>query len=190
MENKEDIPSKNEQKSENIQDINQFSSNQESESKKINTINTLTLDNDLTRKNYQTPLNFNSKMRNKLNEKLKYYNQTSNNYVNEVMKSELKILAKENAELKFCLNSLNKKFDKEIKDLKLQNSNKTKELQSTKEIIKKNTALIELLGEKIMNYEKIFKNIEIKNQKKSFLDKNIKEKLVQAKKENEELKKK
>ena len=189
MENKKDLPTKNEPKSEYTQDINQFSSNPESESKKINTINTLSLDIDLTGKEYQTPINLRSQMRNKLNDKLKYYNQPSNNYVNEVMKSELKILAKENAELKFCLNSLNKKFDKEIKDLKLQNSNKTKELQSTKEIIKKNTALIELLGEKIMNYEKIFKNIEIKNQKKSFLDKNIREKLMQAKKDNEQLKK-
>ena len=187
--NKKDITTKTDLKNDYFQEFNQISSNPGSDSKQTNTMNTLSLDIDLSGKEYQAPLNLRSQMRNKINEKLKYYNQSSNNYVNEVMKSELKILAKENAELKFCLNNLNKKFDKEITELKLQNSNKTKELQGTKEIIKKNTALIELLGGKIMNYEKIFKNIEIKNQKKSYLDKNIREKLIQAQKENEELKK-
>ena len=38
---------------------------------------------------------------------------------------------------KIFLNNLNKKFEKEIKDLKLQNENKTKEIKSIKEIIKK-----------------------------------------------------
>ena len=40
-----------------------------------------------------------------------------------------------------------------------------------------------------MNYEKIFKDIESKNQKKTVIDKNIQKKLLQAQKENIELKK-
>ena len=48
------------------------------------------------------------------------------------MKSELKTLSKENAELKFCLNNINKKYDKQINELKLQNINKSKEIKSTK----------------------------------------------------------
>ena len=71
-----------------------------------------------------------------------------------------------------------------MKDLKLQNSNKIKEINSSKEIIKKNVALIELLGEKISKYEKIFKNIESKTKQKNVLDKNIKEKLTKAENEN------
>ena len=89
---------------------------------------------------------------------------------------------------KIFLNNLNKKFEKEIKDLKLQNENKTKEIKSIKEIIKKNTALIELLGGKIMNYEKIFKGIESKNKKRLYFDKNIQNKLLDVEKENKELK--
>ena len=73
---------------------------------------------------------------------------------NETMKQEMTKLRKENAELKFCLNNINKKFDNELKELKANNELKEKELKETKEIIKKNAALIELLGEKISNYEK------------------------------------
>ena len=73
---------------------------------------------------------------------------------NEKIKSEMTKLRKENAELKFCLNNINKKFDNEVKEIKNNNELKEKELKETKEIMKKNAALIELLGEKITNYEK------------------------------------
>ena len=73
---------------------------------------------------------------------------------NEKIKSEMTKLRKENAELKFCLNNINKKFDNEVKEIKNNNELKEKELKETKEIRKKNAALIELLGEKITNYEK------------------------------------
>ena len=71
------------------------------------------------------------------------------------MKQEMTKLRKENAELKFCLNNVNKKFENEIKQIRNNNELKDKELKETKEILKKNAALIELLGEKISNYEKI-----------------------------------
>ena len=183
--NQKNISTKFYSMNEFLKDCKKLSSNET-----INTFNTInSLDDEFTKKDYQTPLNFKSEMRNELNEKLKFLNQAPGGYVNEVMKSELKILSKENAELKFCLNNLNKKYDKEIKELKLQNENKAKEIQSTKEVIKKNTALIELLGNKIMNYEKKFKEIESKNEKKIYFDKNIKNKLLDAEKENNELKK-
>ena len=73
---------------------------------------------------------------------------------NEKIKSEMTKLRKENAELKFCLNNINKKFDNEVKEIKNNNDLKDKELKETKEIMKKNAALIELLGERITNYEK------------------------------------
>ena len=66
---------------------------------------------------------------------------------NESMKQEMTKLRKENAELKFCLNNVNKKFENEIKQIRNNNE--------LKEILKKNANLIELLGEKISNYEKI-----------------------------------
>jgi hypothetical protein len=88
---------------------------------------------------------------------------------------------------------MNKKFDKEIKELKAINNSKMKEINSSKEIIKKNVALIELLGNKITKYEKIFKEIEEKNKQKNIIDNNIKEKLIKFEKENslllEEIKK-
>ena len=74
---------------------------------------------------------------------------------NESMKQEMTKLRKENAELKFCLNNVNKKFENEIKQIRNNNELKDKELKETKEILKKNANLIELLGEKISNYEKI-----------------------------------
>ena len=184
------FPSKYYSVNEFMKDLKKPSIKEDLDYKAINTFKSINSSEvDTSKKENQTPLNYKSEMRNQLNEKLKLINQPPGGYVNEVMKSELKILSKENAELKFCLNNLNKKFEKEIKDLKLQNSNKSKEIQSTKEIIKKNTALIELLGGKIMNYEKIFKDIESKNQKKTVIDKNIQKKLLQAQKENIELKK-
>ena len=103
------------------------------------------------------------------------------------MAAELKNLSRENSELKFCLDKLNKKFDKEIKELKNQNMNKIKEINSSKEIMKKNVTLIELLGKKISQYEKIFKDIENKKKEKNILDKNINQKLGEIEKENEQL---
>ena len=125
--------------------------------------------------------------RNKLNIKLNFLGQVPNTYYNEVMASELKNLSRENSELKFCLDKLNKKFEKEIKELKLQNSNKVKEITSSKEVIKKNIELIELLGDKISKYEKIFKDMENKTKQKKDIDKNIKEKLIKLENENAQL---
>ena len=171
-----------------LQDLKKVSVNDDIEQNTINKYNTDSIDVDFPKKNYETPLNYRSETRKKLSEKLKPFNQEPNNYVNEVMKSELKILSKENSELKFCLNNLNKKYEKEIKDLKSQNINKSKEIQTTKDIIKKNTALIELLQSKIINYEKKLKEIESKNKQKSYIDQNIKEKISKIQKENQELK--
>ena len=79
---------------------------------------------------------------------------------NETMKQEMTKLRKENAELKFCLNNVNKKFDNELKEIKANNELKEKELKETREILKKNAALIELLGEKISNYEKTIESLK------------------------------
>ena len=110
------------------------------------------------------------------------------NYTNEVVDSEIINMSKENHELKFCLDILNKKYEKEMKDLKLKNIKKIKEIQSTKEILKKNIALIELLGSKVVNCEEIIKQNEKKNNKiKS--NENIEDKVLFALKEKEELEK-
>ena len=85
--------------------------------------------------------------------KINNINNEINN--NEAMKQEMTKLRKENAELKFCLNNVNKKFENEIKEIKRNNELKEKELKETKEVIKKNATLIELLGEKISKYEKM-----------------------------------
>ena len=77
--------------------------------------------------------NYKMSIRNKLNQKY----QGQDNYLNEVMQNELKNLYKENSELKFCINKLNQKFDKELKIIKAENYKKTKELQITKNVIKK-----------------------------------------------------
>ena len=123
-------------------------------------------------------------IKNKINSKLNFLGQVSDTYYNEIMASELNNLSRENSELKFCLEKINKKFEKELKELKSQNLNKTKEINTSKEVIKKNVALIELLGNKISKYEKVFKEIEGKNKQKNILDKNIKEKLLKLEKEN------
>ena len=129
-----------------LKDIKKISLNDELEQKTINTFNTINaLDEEFNKKEYESPLHFESETPDELNEKLKLINPTQNNYVNDIMKLELKNLSKENAELKFCLNNLNKTYEKEIKDLKLRNINKSKEIASTKEIIKQNASLIELL---------------------------------------------
>ena len=129
----------------------------------------------------------NQEIRNKINSKLNFLGDIPTNYYNEVMAVELKNLSKENSELKFCLDKLNKKFEKEMKDLKTQNMSKIKEINSSKEIMKKNVILIELLGKKISKYEQIFKDIENKKKEKNILDKNINEKLREIEKENEKL---
>ena len=120
--NQKNISTKFYSMNEFLKDFKKLSTNET-----INTFNTInSLDDEFTKKDYQTPLNFKSEMRNELNEKLKFLNQVPGGYVNEVMKSELKTLSKENAELKFCLNNLTKKYDKEINELKLQNIKKNK----------------------------------------------------------------
>ena len=92
--------------------------------------------------------------------KIKVSNINSEINPNESMKQEMTKLRKENAELKFCLNNVNKKFDNELKEIKNNNELKDKELKETKEILKKNAALIELLGEKINNYEKAIETLK------------------------------
>ena len=79
---------------------------------------------------------------------------------NEKIKSEMTKLRKENAELKFSLNNINKKFDNELKEIKKNNELKNKELKETKEIMTKNADLIELLGGKITYYEKLISDIK------------------------------
>ena len=150
----------------------------------------------ITQKNLKEkqPENINNlEIKSKINSKLNFLGQVSETYYNDIMASELNNLTRENSELKFCLEKMNKKFDKEIKELKAINTSKMKEINSSKEIIKKNVALIELLGNKITKYEKIFKEIEEKNKQKNIIDKNIKEKLIKFEKENslllEEIKK-
>ena len=100
--------------------------------------------------------------KNRIETKPKLGNTLLNNEINsnEKMKTEMTKLRKENSELKFCLNNINKKFDKELKDIKTNNDLKDKELKETKEIMKKNAALIELLGEKISNYEKTISELK------------------------------
>ena len=92
---------------------------------------------------------------------------------NETMKQEMTKLRKENAELKFCLNNVNKKFENEIKEIRNNNELKEKELKETKEILKKNGTLIELLGEKVSNYEKIIE--QMKEQQNINEEKDIKD---------------
>ncbi len=92
--------------------------------------------------------------------KIKVSNINSEINPNESMKQEMTKLRKENAELKFCLNNVNKKYDNELKEIKNNNELKDKELKETKEILKKNAALIELLGEKINNYEKTIETLK------------------------------
>ena len=92
--------------------------------------------------------------------KIKVSNINSEINPNESMKQEMTKLRKENAELKFCLNNVNKKFDNELKEIKANNELKEKELKETREILKKNAALIELLGEKISNYEKTIETLK------------------------------
>ena len=98
--------------------------------------------------------------KNRADTKTKLSSNDLNN--NEMTKKEMTKLRKENAELKFCLNNINKKFDNELKEIKNNNDLKDKELKETKEIMKKNAALIELLSEKITNYEKLIEDLKQK----------------------------
>ena len=152
-------------------------------------LNKLTLNenNSQQLKNTKIIKDFNQETRNKINSKLNFLGDIPPDYHNEVMAAELNNLSRENSELKFCLDKLNKKFEKEMKELKIQNMNKIKEINSSKEIMKKNVVLIELLGKKISKYEQIFKDIENKKKEKNILDKNINEKFAEIEKENEQL---
>ena len=76
-------------------------------------------------------------------------------YDNEKIKSQMTKLRKENAELKFSLNNINKKFENELKEIKKRKEIKNSQLKKAKEILKKNAALIESFGGKISDYEKI-----------------------------------
>ena len=103
------------------------------------------------------------------------YSSTMNKELNdnEKIKTEMTKLRKENAELKFALNNINKKFDNELKEIKKNNELKNKELKQTKDIMNKNASLIELLGEKISNYEKLVSELKEKQnseQKESLKD--------------------
>ena len=173
-----------------FQDLKKFSNNEDLE--EPNYFNRSNRNNNIDAefRNRNKQNFYRAKIRDKFNERMKLLDQSPNeNYVNEVMKSELAILSKENKELKFCLDSLNKKFEKEIKDLKLKNLNKTKEIQSTKEILKKNLTQIKLLESKLSSYEKILKETQIKKGQKKHINENIEDKVLIALKEKEELQK-
>ena len=125
---------------------------------------------EILRDSLQTSSEFNNESlspycKNRAETKSKIANLSLNNYNNEIMKSEMTKLRKENAKLKFYLNDINKKFNNEIKEIKKNNELKDKELKETKEIMKKNAALIKLLEEKINNYKKL---IEESNQKQNY----------------------
>ena len=146
------------------------------ELKKISGIpETLGLDEFQSNKPLQTSSNANNTYfspytKNRVEQKSKLVKVNSiNNEINpnESMKQEMTKLRKENAELKFCLNNINKKFENELKEIRTNNELKEKELKETKEILKKNAALIELLGEKITNYEKIIETTKEQQNLKS-----------------------
>ena len=108
---------------------------------------------------------------------------------NELMKQEMTKLRKENAELKFCLNNINKKYENETKEIKNNNELKEKELKETKDIIKKNASLIELLGDKISKYEKMIE--EYKKEQKNYeedINKTGDEKYIELIENNKKLK--
>ena len=87
------------------------------------------------------------------------------------------------------MDSLNKKFETEIKDLKLKNLNKNKEIQSTKQILKQNLTQIKLLESKLFSYEKILKETQLAKGQKNNINENIEEKVLIALKEKEDLQK-
>ena len=81
---------------------------------------------------------------------------------NDNIKYQMTKMRKENAELKFGINNLNLKIEKELKQLKYFNKVKDKELNECKNNLQNNTKLIKLLGQKIAKYEKNF-NSDNKN---------------------------
>ena len=175
-----------------FEDLTKFSNNKDSE--EPNYINRSNRNNnnynEVEFRNRNKQNFYRTKIRNKFNEKMKLIEQTPNDsYVNEVMKSDLANLSKENKELKFCLDSLNKKFETEIEDLKLKNLNKNKEIQSTKQILKQNLTQIKLLESKLFSYEKILKETQIAKGQKNNINENIEEKVLIALKEKEDLQK-
>ena len=175
-----------------FEDLTKFSNNKDSE--EPNYINRSNRNNnnynEVEFRNRNKQNFYRTKIRNKFNEKMKLIEQNPNDsYVNEVMKSDLANLSKENKELKFCLDSLNKKFETEIKDLKLKNLNKNKEIQSTKQILKQNLTQIKLLESKLFSYEKILKETQLAKRQKNNSNENIEEKVLIALKEKEDLQK-
>ena len=176
-----------------FEDLTKFSNNKDSEEPNyINRSNRNNNNNynEVEFRNRNKQNFYRTKIRNKFNEKMKLIEQTPNDsYVNEVMKSDLANLSKENKELKFCLDSLNKKFETEIKDLKLKNLNKNKEIQSTKQILKQNLTQIKLLESKLFSYEKILKETQLAKGQKNNINENIEEKVLIALKEKEDLQK-
>ena len=175
-----------------FEDLTKFSNNKDSE--EPNYINRSNRNNnnynEVEFRNRNKQNFYRTKIRNKFNEKMKLIEQNPNDsYVNEVMKSDLANLSKENKELKFCLDSLNKKFETEIKDLKLKNLNKNKEIQSTKQILKQNLTQIKLLESKLFSYEKILKVTQLAKGQKNNINENIEEKVLIALKEKEDLQK-
>ena len=136
----------------------------------------------------QPQLNCISEVRSKKKQPSNFLNLDYSN-VNEVMKSELINLSKENSELKFCLNNMNKKFERELNEIRKISANKSRELSDAKEIIKKNVTLIEVLGQKIFNYEKIFTELNTKKLQQKNMSENYDNVDYETlQKENEELK--
>ena len=176
-----------------FEDLTKFSNNKDSEEPNYinrSNRNNNNIYNEVEFRNRNKQNFYRTKIRNKFNEKMKLIEQTPNDsYVNEVMKSDLANLSKENKELKFCLDSLNKKFETEIKDLKLKNLNKNKEIQSTKQILKQNLTQIKLLESKLFSYEKILKETQLAKGQKNNINENIEEKVLIALKEKEDLQK-
>ena len=176
-----------------FEDLTKFSNNKDSEEPNYinrSNRNNNNIYNEVEFRNRNKQNFYRTKIRNKFNEKMKLIEQNPNDsYVNEVMKSDLANLSKENKELKFCLDSLNKKFETEIKDLKLKNLNKNKEIQSTKQILKQNLTQIKLLESKLFSYEKILKETQLAKGQKNNINENIEEKVLIALKEKEELQK-
>ena len=176
-----------------FEDLTKFSNNKDSEEPNYinrSNRNNNNIYNEVEFRNRNKQNFYRTKIRNKFNEKMKLIEQTPNDsYVNEVMKSDLANLSKENKELKFCLDSLNKKFETEIEDLKLKNLNKNKEIQSTKQILKQNLTQIKLLESKLFSYEKILKETQLAKGQKNNINENIEEKVLIALKEKEDLQK-
>ena len=176
-----------------FEDLTKFSNNKDSEEPNYinrSNRNNNNIYNEVEFRNRNKQNFYRTKIRNKFNEKMKLIEQNPNDsYVNEVMKSDLANLSKENKELKFCLDSLNKKFETEIEDLKLKNLNKNKEIQSTKQILKQNLTQIKLLESKLFSYEKILKETQLAKGQKNNINENIEEKVLIALKEKEDLQK-